>query len=810
VGPNMSNQEVGHFPLFDKARRAGVLDTGNGLIVAPTATGKSYIGRAILRSAVRDKEQGVHAYLVPYRALASEMYDSLLRELNRDGVDAIVKVATGDHSDPIYPQETNILIATYERFAGIMRSSHFTLGRVVVDEVHLIADETRGPVVEGLIARMKSFKAPRSLCALSAVVSNPEELGRWLAVPVIVGDKADRMVEVEFCCEVADDVDCQLAQELVAVLQRGEQAIIFCRSKAVSQRVVRDLKPVVAQHLTPGNKTALQEFALTMAEDDEDAQDLLDLLSDGMAFHHAGLSRESRRAVETAFRERHLKAIACTPTLAAGVNLPARLVVVRDVFRTEFVRGFPHPVMLSTGELLNMLGRAGRPGQVESGRGVAFVKKGVLDKQDLTQLQVAIRDGRGNPVKSRLRDSFDTFMRFLLAVAADRGECTMVDLGHAVRQTLWYLEYPTEIAFERPLEADIMEDIPSYARVTSDMRVERAWEVGDGVAGSVVSGPKTYNFSLRFSGQECTCPAGSKWRRQEVCKHLACAIHHLLFEHNVDDEIRSRAIYAAAHRFRKTLDLGTKIREAVHLLRSWHLLEAVPGGFQATPLGILASNSSLDLLFIRAAHDRVRRSVEKPLPRDVAFWVVEDYLTDESKREKWQRALDPWLCEVDIKKIKLPEKHRGEFERGLETLGQVATLYGEIARSLGKEEVAEACRLTRGCLQYGVSPELIPLASLRIFQLGRARCRFLYEERNIRGLEDLAKADPYQVIGRHAPLRLTQQWVETARNMWRARNRIVEVPEEHREQEIDSFLATFQADQLSLFAEHGVIPRVTT
>jgi len=781
------------------------LESGNGLIVAPTATGKSYIGREILRRALQRAEPGVHAYLVPYRALATEMLDSFRKETASEGIDARVRAATGDHTDPIHPEQTDILISTYERFAALVRMPTLRLGRIVVDEVHLIADHTRGPVLEGLIARMKAHKPPVSLCALSAVVANPDELARWLEVPVVLGDASDRTVAVEFSCEVADDVNGKLQDELSSVFERGEQAIIFCQSKAASQRLARDLKEFVAQYVSPDDEAALRDLAARMTEDDEDAYELHELLGGGMAFHHAGLSRESRAAVEAAFRERHLKAIACTPTLAAGVNLPARLVIVRDVFRTEFVRGFPQQVILSTGELLNMLGRAGRPGQVESGKGVALVKKGSLDPDDLAELQVAIRDGRGNPVTSRLLDSFDAFMRFLLAAIADRGEATMADVAGAVRRTFWFFQAPEGIDFDRPFVSDIMEDIPSFERVTPDMRVERAWPVADGVAGSVVSGANIYNLSLRFSVEACTCPAKAQWRRQDVCKHLACAIHHLLFGGDVDQEVRSRAIYACAHRFRKTLDLGTKIKQAVEILRLWNLIEPVPGGFQATPVGELASNSSLDLLLIRSAHDRVRQVEGVPSPKDVATWVVWDYFGDENKRERWLKAVIPWLDEVDIKRVPLPERYRGDFERGLEDLGQLAALYAEIAEGLGRPEIAEVCRTTRGCLQYGVAPELIPLAALRLPQLGRARCRFLYDQRGIRGLEDLAKASPEQLAGPHAPLALTRQWVDAAGNMWQASGRIAGSSGDQRDRQVDDFLAAFRVDQLSLFGEHGIV-----
>ena len=82
-----------------------------------------------------------------------------------------------------------------------------------------------------------------------------------------------------------------------------------------------------------------------------------------MAYHHAGLSRGARACVEAAFRNRHLKVVSCTPTLAAGVNLPARLVVVRDIYPMGFIRRRPCRVVLSAGELLNMLGCACYPRQ---------------------------------------------------------------------------------------------------------------------------------------------------------------------------------------------------------------------------------------------------------------------------------------------------------------------------------------------------------------------------------------------------------------------------------------------------------------
>ncbi|MBC7076775.1 MAG: hypothetical protein H5T92_00460 [Synergistales bacterium] len=930
----------GKFPLFEKAEAAGVLATGNCLIVAPTGTGKSYIGRTILRNAALRGDPGVHVYLVPYRALAAEIYESFVRELavehgceesvadgdagtrgsfgdrgssedrgrseergssgDRSGSEdrgtsgdrsnpedrgsaedrgalgvhssaraqaeerghsaarldlprlaPRVKIATGDHRDPFYPADTAILVATFERFSALLASPDLRLGRVVIDEVHLLADESRGPTLETLLVRLKTWKRPTSICALSAVISNPEHLAAWLGVPLVLGSPADRTVRVEFRCELAKDPAKRLESELEEVLAHGEQAIIFCRSKADSQKVATDLRPLVSRHLAAADMSALREAAARAAADDEEAEDLLELLAGGVAYHHAGLSRDARACVEEAFRNRHLKVISCTPTLAAGVNLPARLVVVKDIYRMEFIRGRPRRVVLSTGELLNMLGRAGRPGQVEAGRGLALVEPGLLDEDELEELQVAIGDARGNPVRSRLPDAFDSLMRFVLTVICDRGEATLQDAVDAVRASFWYHLEPQPIEFDKPLQADIMEDIPSFARVGSSIRLERAFPVPDGVAGSVASGDKLYNFSLTISGEDCTCEAKRKWRPRETCKHLACAIYTLLFGSagpagpvgpagpagpaspaipagspdstpgpdrgaapappGVDEETRNRALYACAHRFRKTLDLGTKIQVALSILAAWGLIERVPGGgYRARGVGAIAAHSGLDLLLLRTARDRVLASAGTPTPSDVARWVAEDFFGDEAKRERWRQAVELWIKETPIKKIKLPEKFRGDFERGLEQLGELATVYGEIAKTLGNTGFAEACRQARGCLACGVAPELVPLAALRIPQLGRARCRVIYDQYLIKSLDDVAAADPARLTVSGVPQATVARWVETARAMAAAKRAIVRRAGEAADArsarpadtapsgggDVDEFLKAFGTDRL--------------
>ena len=136
---------------------------------------------------------------------------------------------------------------------------------MVINEVHLLADESRGPTLETLLVRLKTRKRPTSICALLAVISNPQALADWLGVPLVPGSAADRTVRVEFRCELAKDPAKRLESELEEVLAHGEQAIIFCRSKADSQKVATDLKPLVSRHLTDDDTSALREAATRAA-----------------------------------------------------------------------------------------------------------------------------------------------------------------------------------------------------------------------------------------------------------------------------------------------------------------------------------------------------------------------------------------------------------------------------------------------------------------------------------------------------------------------------------------------------------------
>lgn len=793
--------QVEEFPLVVRARQAGVLDGQSALIIAPTATGKSYIGRQVVRRFFERGGQGLCVYLVPFRALAWEIYESFAEDAQGSEHKARVRIATGDATDPVDPQSADVLVATYERFSALGLSLDFHPKVMVVDEIHLLADATRGPNLEMLLSQYRQHVGSMQLCGLSAVIDEPQPLADWLGVELVLGSPKDRQVPVEFGIEQVEAIDEVIGQRVPAAVSQGSSALVFCQSKAKAQSMAVRLASEVKPLLTGEVRAALQDLAETLVANDEEygAESLAELLPNGVAYHHAGLVRGVRRHIENAYRNGDIKAIACTPTLAAGVNLPAELVLLCDVFRTEVLRGRGHKVMLPVSEVLNMLGRAGRPGQADQGRGIVLVEKGSLDGNEKKMLKNALARGVGQPVTSRMGDKLDWIMRLILKTTGRQGMVTRQDLGEALETTLWYRQQGGEIAFERPLQEDLMEDIPAYKRAAGLQLLSHQPEP-DGVTGRVQGTTSVYDIEIRISGLSCSCPARKRWHAQDVCKHLARAIHDLLFDPETDAESRHRTMYACLHLFRNTLDLGTKLRHAADVLVAWGLLDRSGiGSYRPTPAGRVAAASGLDLLLITDAYRRIAHADPNARSQQIALWTTEDFFGQERERQRWLDAVGPWLEEQPIEQVPLPKKHRGDFENGLDDLGRVAMLYAEVARAIGRPELADRCTMARACLKHGVKPDAIPLAALNIPQLGRRRCRYLVDECGIGSLEALAAADPLEVADpRRAPRKLAEQWVLRAKEISERRASIKGQPQEEQTSELDELFAAFRVDSVAL------------
>ena len=357
------------------------LEGGNLVAAIPTASGKSLIGYvAALKTLVEHK--GRVLYIVPLKALASEKRDDFLR-FSELGIN--VHMSTGDlDSDDRGLEKADIVIATSEKADSMIRHGSRWMDEVklvIADEIHMIHDPGRGPTLEVALTKMMRRRSDLQVIALSATISNADDLADWLhaalvrsdwrPVPlmegaylpgrIVFGDRTERQVPQR------EDAVSSL---VVQAVEDGGQCLVFVNSRRSTEaEAVR-----LAGHLGPRFGRQLPKAEESLLEGDSEStatgRKLASCVRSGTAFHNAGLTYRQRKYIEDSFRAGTIKCIVATPTLAAGINLPARRVVVRDTYRYENGANVPISVM----EVKQMCGRAGRPGYDPYGEAVLVAK----------------------------------------------------------------------------------------------------------------------------------------------------------------------------------------------------------------------------------------------------------------------------------------------------------------------------------------------------------------------------------------------------------------------------------------------------
>lgn len=245
IVPEDNNINEGkEFPLEKKAREMGAFDKRSLLLTAPTGTGKSHIGARILCHYLENKPAGaVNTYLVPFKALAEEVFRSLRDMVDRDyGGRYTVRIATGDYTDPIDFSRTDILVATYEKFQALVQRPPLETGEeryvpyvVVMDEFHMVGDKERGPRLESLMSHLLAGGRNVLIFPLSAAVGNPGALAKWLCVGHVEGKEEDRVVQVEYSGKIVTDKDEFIKRETRALAREGLKTIVFCPTKRVAE-----------------------------------------------------------------------------------------------------------------------------------------------------------------------------------------------------------------------------------------------------------------------------------------------------------------------------------------------------------------------------------------------------------------------------------------------------------------------------------------------------------------------------------------------------------------------------------------------
>ncbi|MFC4552132.1 MULTISPECIES: ATP-dependent DNA helicase [Halorussus] len=361
------------YPPQAEAVEAGVTDGDSVVASVPTASGKTFVAELAMLSSVA--RGGKALYIVPLRALASEK-KAEFEEFEQFGVS--VGVSTGNYeSDGDWLASRDIIVATSEKVDSLVRNGAQwmdDLTCVVADEVHLVDSKNRGPTLEVTLAKLRKLNPALQVVALSATVGNADEVAEWLDAELV--DSTWRPIDLRAgvlygqALHFDDGSQTQISRgnekataALVEdTLSDGGSSLVFVNSRRNAEAAARRLSDVTRDYLDDDERRKLAEIAedIRAVSDTETSDDLADAVEKGAAFHHAGLASDHREMVEDAFRDRLVKVISATPTLAAGVNTPSRRVIVRDWRRYDGDVGGMKP--LDVLEVHQMFGRAGRPG----------------------------------------------------------------------------------------------------------------------------------------------------------------------------------------------------------------------------------------------------------------------------------------------------------------------------------------------------------------------------------------------------------------------------------------------------------------
>lgn len=370
-----------------------MLDTSRPVVVsAPTGSGKTGIFELAIIKVVMEAElkpvyQSVMkiVYLAPTKALCSERRLDWERKFGPLNIQCIE--LTSDMTSKVNFKEIkrpSILLATPEKWDSITRSWNGhkpfiqSLKLLLIDEVHLVNDGSRGATLEAVISRMKTIRSlvwpddPDNLrfVAVSATVSNVQDIADWFSTSaskavvhrvnpnerpvklktIVQGYSANKNVN-EFSFDSL--LNHKLA-ETIKTYSNEKPTLIFCATRKSTMAAASTLIKEGRFDMSFASERRQNYLKLSAQIKDKTLQETTRF---GVAFHHAGLCPSDRRLIESGFLDGGVMILCCTSTLAMGVNLPAHLVIIKNT--SYYDEGQFKPYTESS--LVQMIGRAGRP-----------------------------------------------------------------------------------------------------------------------------------------------------------------------------------------------------------------------------------------------------------------------------------------------------------------------------------------------------------------------------------------------------------------------------------------------------------------
>ena len=456
------------YPPQELALSKGVMNGNNILVTTPTSSGKTLIGLMGMINILNKGKKVV--YLTPLKALATEKFNEfkIIKNLSCFKNRKInIAISTGDYDS--YGAELidkDIIILTNEKMDSILRHDAnwiFDVGLFIIDEIHLLTERERGPTLEIIMTKIKLMPQKPQIIGISATVSNSSEVADWLRCEQIqskwrpteliegvynygkVTMNNGTAFEINNIGVVDNSTSGIISLAMDSIINDGGQSLVFAETRKRTVSLAKKTSETVSKFLDKSSILSAHKIGVEILKQGDDTElnrTLSSTVTKGVGFHHAGLGIKSRQIVENAFRNGIIKILFATPTLAAGVNLPARRVVIASIFRYEYEYGGNIP--LSILQYKQLCGRAGRPAYDKYGEAI-IIADSRTNPEDLYNHFVL---GEPEPIVSQLM-SESALRVHVLGVIASRPKILKSELLYFFKETFLSKYHGNEtISFE--------------------------------------------------------------------------------------------------------------------------------------------------------------------------------------------------------------------------------------------------------------------------------------------------------------------------------------------------------------------------
>ncbi|MFH8092770.1 MAG: DEAD/DEAH box helicase [Candidatus Aenigmatarchaeota archaeon] len=683
-------------PVQEKAVKKGLLEK-NMIISAPTASGKTLCAAIAGLNCFYNKKMKM-IYLCPLVALAQEHYENFKEKFESFGLKIALSIGDLDSNDP-WLKDYDWIICSNEKADSLIRHNADwinDIGLIVVDEIHMLTDPSRGPTLEILLTRLKSMLPHAQILGLSATISNVKEIAEWLEAEIVESDwRPVKLYEgvcfdskIEFFQKRKYELDKNLWQELSIVknsLEMNKQILFFVASRRNAESLAEKLASETRKYLSFVEISELRKLASDILNvldtPTKQCKRLAKCIENGVAFHHAGLVGKQKKLIEDNFKKGLVKIIIATPTLAQGVNLPSHRVVIRDVKRFYEGIGVRYiPVF----EYKQMAGRAGRPDYNSEGESILIAK----NEEEAFELVERYINGESEEIQSKL--AMEPLLRMhVLALIASGFVKTVKELYDFFKKTFYAYQYGDvaglDIKIERILEKLI--ELGFVVRINEKLN---ATKIGKRISELYIDPLTGYLF---MNGLE---KAASKKTNEFGYLHL------------INSCLEMRPLISISGK-----EIG-EIEQKLIQNENYFLID-IPKEWEEN-------------------YEEFMQSIKTTL-------VIDDWINEKSEDEILsKRGVTP-----------------GELRVRLTNVEWLLYALSELALLLGYKDLRNDLRKLRIRVKHGIKEELIPLIKLQ--GVGRVRARKLYSH-NLKTLEDLRKVDTLilnKIVGKAVAANIKKQ-----------------------------------------------------